>query len=120
MSKYDYMKPTPEQVAKMEMLRMDFKLLDAKLVECLPDSRHKSLALTALEEAAMWTNKAVTHVNNFIGEKQNGISSDNNGHRDQEPEGSSDAASEHSDISSDQSQQPNGEPGEAGSLRTSD
>ena len=55
---FDYQKPNDENVAKIEALREDFKVLFAKLNE-LPDSRENSLAKTKLEECAMWAIKGI-------------------------------------------------------------
>lgn len=44
---------------KHEHLRIDFKSFANMLNDILPDSREKSLAMTALEEASMWSHKAI-------------------------------------------------------------
>lgn len=40
-------------------LRRAFKAYAHELDETLPDSREKDLAMTALEEASMWSHKAI-------------------------------------------------------------
>lgn len=42
-----------------DALRADCLRLATKLQKTLPDGRHKSLALTALQEAMMWGNAAI-------------------------------------------------------------
>ncbi len=50
-----------DQQLAMKEIRSAFQTLEAE-VECqCPSGRYKALAFTALEEAAMWANKAVTH-----------------------------------------------------------
>ncbi len=59
MNPYDYHVPGPRARAEMKVLREKFAELH-KLIESLPGgpSRERSLALTELETAAMWANKA--------------------------------------------------------------
>lgn len=40
-------------------LRIEFKSIANYLDEVLPDGREKSLCITALEEASMWSHKAI-------------------------------------------------------------
>ena len=47
-------------VTKMETLRDEMRLLAMTVNALVPDSREKSLALTALEESLMWANKAIS------------------------------------------------------------
>ena len=47
-------------VTKMETLRDEVRLLAMTVNALVPDSREKSLALTALEESLMWANKAIS------------------------------------------------------------
>jgi hypothetical protein len=54
-----YVQPTDEQKAVMQTLRDEFEVLYRK-VEALESIRGRSIALTKLEEAAMWVNKAIT------------------------------------------------------------
>ena len=50
--------PTEAQAKQVRMNHM-YILAAAKAVDEMPESRQKSLALTKLEEALMWANKAV-------------------------------------------------------------
>ena len=59
MSTLQYVQPTDEQKAVMQAWRDKMELLFSDM-KALPDSRGKSLALTKLEECAMWLNKAIT------------------------------------------------------------
>lgn len=54
-----YVSPTEEQKATMQVFRDKYEAL-YKEVEALPKSRGLSLALTNLEQSAMWLNKAIT------------------------------------------------------------
>lgn len=47
-------------VTKMNTLRDEVRLLAMTVNALVPDSREKSLALTALEESLMWANKAIS------------------------------------------------------------
>lgn len=51
--------PTDEAVAMHTVVRKQCTDLALSLWATLPDSREKSLALTALQEAAMWSNAAI-------------------------------------------------------------
>lgn len=44
---------------KHEQLRMDYKSFANMLNEVLPEGREKSLVMTALEEASMWSHKSI-------------------------------------------------------------
>lgn len=50
---------TRERVEAHENVRADITLTAMRLNDRLPESREKSLALTALQEAAMWANAAI-------------------------------------------------------------
>jgi hypothetical protein len=63
---YAYHQPTPEQLTVMERCRQAFSDLHDQIVQDLPDSRYRSLAITELEITAFWTNKAIV-----LGERQN-------------------------------------------------
>ena len=52
--------PTAETVDAMRLVR-DWYAELADFVGMLPPSRHKSLAITALEESSMWAIKALSH-----------------------------------------------------------
>ena len=54
-----YVKPTDEQIAQMQVFRDKYEALANDLAS-LPASRGLSLAFTALEESAMWVNKCIT------------------------------------------------------------
>jgi hypothetical protein len=54
-----YVQPTDEQKATMQTFRDKYEALGNDLAT-LPPSRGLSLAFTALEESAMWVNKAIT------------------------------------------------------------
>ena len=51
--------PTRDQLDYQADLRQDFADLSVRINEGVADSREKSLALTALEEALMWAGKAI-------------------------------------------------------------
>jgi len=52
--------PTPEMIAQMGAVREAAKALADIILE-IPNGRERSLAMTNLEQAAMWANKAVAH-----------------------------------------------------------
>lgn len=54
-----YVQPTEEQKAKMQEFRDKMETLYRE-IEALPKNRGNALALTRLEEAAMWLNKGIT------------------------------------------------------------
>lgn len=54
-----YKQPTEEQIATMQNFRDKFEPLYREM-EQLPKSRGLSLALTKLEESAMWLNKSIS------------------------------------------------------------
>lgn len=56
---YAYHKPSPEGLAKITFLREEFSAMDKVIRANTPASREQSLALTKLEEMAMWAIKAV-------------------------------------------------------------
>jgi hypothetical protein len=59
-STFEYLKPTEAQLTHMTFLRETFADLAKVITDSVPESRYRSLAITRLEEAAMWTMKAVT------------------------------------------------------------
>lgn len=60
-SRFDYIQLTTPQVDAVNNLRIMFRQLESALeIELPAPSREKALALTALEEASMWANKAVS------------------------------------------------------------
>lgn len=54
-----YVEPTQEQKELMQIFRDNMTVLYGQIFS-LPDNRGKSLALTKLEECAMWLNKSIT------------------------------------------------------------
>jgi hypothetical protein len=61
MNPFDYNNsPTPEMLEQIGKVRAASKAL-ADVILLIPSNRERSLALTNLEQAAMWANKAVTH-----------------------------------------------------------
>lgn len=55
-----YVQPTEEQKATMQEFRDKMETL-LNEIKALPANRGTSLALTKLEEAAMWLNKGITN-----------------------------------------------------------
>lgn len=56
--RFSYVKYDEESQTKQELLKKQFEVLEA-MVDTLTESRPKALCLTALEEAYMWTGKAI-------------------------------------------------------------
>jgi hypothetical protein len=56
---FDYHAPTPEQTEAIIKVRKAMKALNDLLLEAVPSSRERSLAITKLEESSMWANKAI-------------------------------------------------------------
>ena len=56
---FEYQAPTEEQIADIATLRRAFKMLYETIVFSVPHCRERSLAITALEQASMWINKAI-------------------------------------------------------------
>jgi hypothetical protein len=56
--RFSYVKYDKRSIAAQETLKLQFETIEL-LIDALPDSRAKSLCLTALEEAYMWTGKAI-------------------------------------------------------------
>lgn len=52
---------TPEQAERIRVLREQFMFLVGSIMGQTPPSREQSLALTHLEDAAMYAIKAITH-----------------------------------------------------------
>jgi hypothetical protein len=57
---FEYLKPTDEQIDTLTILRANFKRTADLIESVIPEGRYRRLAITALEEAAMWANKGVT------------------------------------------------------------
>lgn len=51
--------PDANTSAKHELVRHEFIMFVASLDDLLPDGREKSIAMTELENASMWAQKAV-------------------------------------------------------------
>lgn len=56
---YAYHKPSAAGLEKVAVLRKLFSSVHDQIVELSPKSREQSVALTKLEETAMWAIKAV-------------------------------------------------------------
>lgn len=56
--RFSYVKYDEQSVRAQETIKSHFEILEA-LVDALPASREKSLCMTKLEEAYMWTGKAI-------------------------------------------------------------
>jgi hypothetical protein len=59
LNRFGYHSPTEVTGAQHQMIREEFITLAHFLNETLPEGRAKSVALTELENAAMWANKSV-------------------------------------------------------------
>ena len=60
MNTFDAVTPTEEQLKQITIIRCKFYEMECELNALLPAGRLKSLALTSLEESALWANKAVS------------------------------------------------------------
>lgn len=60
MPSFQYIQPTEEQVKTMQHYRDLYEALYKEL-EALPSNRGRSVAMTHLEESAMWLNKGITN-----------------------------------------------------------
>lgn len=58
---FQYIYPTNEQKALMQVFRDKYEALAKEISEQVQDSKGKSLCLTKLEESAFWLNKGITH-----------------------------------------------------------
>lgn len=56
---FEYQAPSPAQTEHIKAFRAGCKALAAIIEEHIPSSRERSLAITKLEEASMWGNKAI-------------------------------------------------------------
>jgi hypothetical protein len=59
-STFQYLKPSAQQLKLMEHLREEVAHLYAEIDKHMPEGRYKSLAITKLEECAMFVNKGIT------------------------------------------------------------
>jgi len=57
---FDYLQPTPEQIERMQRLRMAAQEYCNVLVSELPDGPDKTYTIRALRTVGMWANVAVT------------------------------------------------------------
>lgn len=57
---FQYVKPNDEQKVLMQHFRDEFETLANKIYEKVETSRGKSKAISRLEEASFWLNKAIT------------------------------------------------------------
>lgn len=55
-----YLCPTFEQIELMKMVRLSIKEAIEKVEKAVPEGRYLALAVTSLEQAAMWANKGIT------------------------------------------------------------
>jgi hypothetical protein len=56
---FTYHQPKEDQAVRYENLRLEAKGLALRILGSCPPSRERSLALTKLEEAAMWANASI-------------------------------------------------------------
>lgn len=56
---FEYQAPTPENVQQITDVREALKAAHAVILERVPPSRERSLAITKLEECSMWANKGI-------------------------------------------------------------
>jgi hypothetical protein len=56
----------PDSVEKINEVRQLFFDMSLRLRKIMPMGRYASLAMTSLEESAMWTNKAIVHFDQKI------------------------------------------------------
>ena len=59
-STFNYLKPTDEQFATMEHLRLRFQQFADDISPMIPDGPDKTYLLRQLRDVAMWANTAVT------------------------------------------------------------
>lgn len=60
-SPFAKVKPTPEMVEQMQWAERAYEVLRFDIKNSTKMGRYQSLAITALEESAMWLNKSITH-----------------------------------------------------------
>lgn len=56
---FEYQAPTPAQVEQIRVVREAMKALHDLILDTIPSSRERSVAITKLEEVSMWANKAI-------------------------------------------------------------
>lgn len=57
--RFTYHAPKGNQPERYEVLRVIAKTLALEILELVPESREKSLAITHLEQAIMWANAGI-------------------------------------------------------------
>ena len=58
---FEQVVPNEKQHKALAIFRTAFAGVYADVINHVPDCRERSIALTKIEEAAMWASKAVTH-----------------------------------------------------------
>ena len=61
MPAFQYVSPTEVEKQQMQVFRDEFQALSDKIEKEIHRSRGRTMAITKLEEAAFWLNKAITH-----------------------------------------------------------
>ena len=56
---FAYHQPSPDGLDRITVLRESFSSVKADIERICPESRHRAVAITELETAAMWAIKAV-------------------------------------------------------------
>lgn len=56
---FDYQSPTDEQTDRIKAVRQSYKDLRTQITNLIVDSQERSVALTQLRTAMMWTNAAI-------------------------------------------------------------
>ncbi len=68
--RFSYHAPKGDQAARYENLRSYGRELAVHINTLCPDSREKSLAITALEEAIMWANASIARREQWLSDTQ--------------------------------------------------
>ncbi len=56
---FEYQKPTDEQIGRISIVRELCLITYEVILAEVPDSPQRDIAITKLEEASMWANKAI-------------------------------------------------------------
>jgi hypothetical protein len=67
--RFTYHRPEGQKVTDHDDVRREFKVFADGLAALLPESREKSLAFTALEEASFWAHAAIARPRGDVGER---------------------------------------------------
>jgi hypothetical protein len=59
-NRFTYHPPKGDQSDRYDAIRQSMLALALALNDLVPDSREKSLAITSLEQASMWSNAAIS------------------------------------------------------------